>query len=63
MVDVGELFTIPAPQDIAEDEERAGREQDTAACKGSVYARLAVEHPAHMDGAATSNAAHVIKFG
>lgn len=63
MVDVRELLADSAAEHVAEDEQCAGGEHDATAGKGRVDARLAVEHPAHVDAAAAGDAAHVVEMG
>ena len=63
MVDVRELFAVSAAQDVAEDEERAGSEEDAAPGERGVDTGFAVQHPAHVNGAAAGDAAHVVELG
>lgn len=62
MVYMRELFSTSASQYITEDEKCTSSEQDAAPCKGGMYTRLAVEHSAHVNRSAASDATHVVKL-
>lgn len=60
MVDVGDFFPGVAAKHVLEDDEVACSKDDAAAGEGRMDAGFAVEGAAHVDGATTGDAAHVV---